>query len=168
MRFFKIILFFSLFSLSFCEEKVKPITLQDDKVLEAIKKEITELEKDKGALVERNQSISNKIEEMTLSPKFTELLKKQRFTNGRFIELIDQAINYRKLRSIERERYVNENLAKLKAEDLTTQFDEYTLDQKANPPSFPWRKKAASASSKKKAEEKPAEKKEEPPAGGHH
>ena len=167
MIFLRLLLAISFITLSACNKTEKPITLAEDKVHEAMEKDLAELEADKQSVEQKNKDLDSKIEQLSSNPKFMDLLRKQKFTNNKNLEMIEQARNYMKIKSLDREKYINDNLTKLNHADLDSQFADYSINKKANPPFYPWRIKPVASGPQKKDEKKPEEKK--PPAeGGEH
>lgn len=165
MRFFIILLSLSFLSISACNKGEKPVTLADDKIYADLQKELEELDKDQRTIEEKEKDLDTKMEQLASSPKFVDLLKKQKFTNGRNLEFIQQAKNYLRIRVLDREKYFAENSSKWKMADLDLQFKDYSINKKANPVVYPWRIKPPAQGPQKK-EEKSAEA-PAPAAGGH-
>jgi hypothetical protein len=192
MRYFKLLLCTSFFALSFCKETPKTVTIDEDKIQIDLKKEIATLEADKEVMLAKNEVINSKVTDKLSNQKFNDLLRKQKYANNRFIESIDQYTNFLKIKSYDRQKFYLDKHGSQSEEDMLKQFEEYSINKKVNPPSYPWRTqkvvlpgeknkaKAEGASHGEKGAEKensgghgsghgePAEAKPAAHGGGHH
>lgn len=181
MKNIKILLILSFLVAASCKSEEKPISLADDKIHKAYQKEIAAFEADKESLVSRNSNLEKKINDNNTNSKFIDLLRKQRFANIRYLDLVEQNANLIKIKLHEREKYLADNQSKLKLEDLEKQYSDYLINKSVNPEAYPWRRLSAIEKEKKKPEAAPAadghgaptaehgkaeEKKEEAPAHG--
>jgi hypothetical protein len=161
MRYFKFLLYTSFFLLSFCKETPKPVTIEEDKIYLDYKKEIAALEEDKKLLIEKNAVIAGKMNDKGSNQKFNDLLRKQKFANNRFLESVEQNLNFLKLKSLDREKLYVDSQGFQKLEDMEKQYEEYLINKKVNPPSYPWRKAIVAPGDKNKKSAEAAPPKEE-------
>lgn len=127
-----------VFLFSACEKKLPSLTVADDKIYSDYQTELAVLEKKHAVLTQQGKDIDEKTVTLMINPKISELLKKQRQTINQNMVYLEQAINYLKIKSLSRKKYLLDNQGIVTKEDLNTQYQEFLLNKEANPSQKPW------------------------------
>lgn len=129
---------FSFFVLLGCKKEAPKLTENDDKIYRTYQSELTELEKKKNVLALQGKGIDEKTDALTMSPKILDILRKQRQAINQNVIYLEQGINYLKIKSLSRKKYLMDNQGLLSKDDLDKQYSDFLLDREANPPKRPW------------------------------
>jgi hypothetical protein len=135
---FSFFLIFFVFLFSACEKKLPSLSEADDKIYSDYQAELISLEKKHGALRLQRDEIDQKTETLTINPKISEILKKQKQSINQNIIYLEQNINYLKIKSLSRKKYLLDNQGIVTKDDLNNQYQEFLLNKEANPPQKPW------------------------------
>lgn len=141
-----------------CKKEEPKIEITDDKVYSDQQGEIAALEIRKDSLVKQNSKIDEKVSSLSVSSKISELLRKQKQSVNQSIIFLEQTINYLKIKSLVRKKYILDNQGIIKKEDLDRQYKEYLLDKEANPNKKPWESEKLSPLLTDEKKEEPAKK----------
>lgn len=134
----KLVLLSTIVFLFGCKKDAPKLTENDDKIYRTYQSELTELEKKKNVLALQGKGIDEKTDALTMSPKILDILRKQRQAINQNVIYLEQGINYLKIKSLSRKKYILDNQGLLNREDLDKQYSDFLLDREANPPKRPW------------------------------
>ncbi|MBY0314177.1 MAG: hypothetical protein K2Q26_01570 [Bdellovibrionales bacterium] len=134
----KLLPLLSLIFLFGCKKDPPKLNETDDKIYRTYQSELSELEKKKNVLALQGKGIDEKTDALTMSPKILDILRKQRQAINQNVIYLEQGINYLKIKSLSRKKYLLDNQGLLSKDDLDKQYSDFLLDREANPPKRPW------------------------------
>lgn len=138
MRYF---LIFLIFIVSACKKEVvlsRPSFNKDLIHLDYAKK-INEFQKEHDDIQKGISDAKNRINDSSFTPKVAEIIKSEIFIQEKYLRIIEQEINYLKIKDNERSKYYLENESTLTEEIVKKDHEDYLIQEKANPKKYIWR-----------------------------
>ncbi len=138
MRYFLISL---ILLASACKKEVTLLrpSFGSDSIHQDYKKKLTEFQKEYDDIKAGIQIAKDRINDSSFTPKVAELIKSEIFIQEKYLRIIEQEINYLKIKDNERSKYYVEHSEALTAEIVKKDYEDYLVREKANPKKYIWR-----------------------------
>ncbi len=138
MRYFLIYL---IFFVSACNKEVTLLrpSFGSDSIHQDYKKNLAEFQKEYDDIKAGIQTAKDRINDSSFTPKVAELIKSEIFIQEKYLRIIEQEINYLKIKDNERSKYYAERSDTLTAAIVKKDYEDYLVREKANPKKYIWR-----------------------------
>jgi hypothetical protein len=138
MRYFLICL---IFLVSACKKEVTLLrpSIGSDQIHLDYAKKITEFQKEYEDIQKGIQIAKDRINDSSFTPKVAELIKSEIFIQEKYLRIIQQEIDFLKIKDNERAKYYVENSEVLTSEIIKKDYEDYLVREKANPKKYIWR-----------------------------
>lgn len=138
MRYFLISL---IFFVSACKKEVTLLrpSFSSDLIHVDYTKKITEFQKEHDDIQKGIQIAKDRINDSSFTPKVAELIKSEIFIQEKYLRIIQQEIDFLKIKDNERSKYYVEHSEVLTAEIVKKDYEDYLVREKANPKKYLWR-----------------------------
>lgn len=102
-------------------------------------KKITDFQKEYDDIQKGIQIAKDRINDSSFTPKVAELIKSEIFIQEKYLRIIQQEIDFLKIKDNERSKYYVEHSDILTAEIVKKDYEDYLVREKANPKKYIWR-----------------------------
>ena len=130
-----------------------------DKIHADYTKKLIEFQKEYEDIQKGVQIAKDRINDSSFTPKVAELIKSEIFIQEKYLRVIQQEIDFLKIKDNERSKYYVEHSEVLTSEIVNKDYEDYLIREKANPKKYIWRLRPGLVlpESTKKAEPKNAQ-----------
>jgi hypothetical protein len=138
MRYFLLSL---IFFVSACKKEAKLVraSFGSDLIHMDYNKKLTEFQKEYQDIENSIQAARDRINDSSFTPKVNELIKNEIFIQEKFLSIIQQEIDFLKIKDNERAKHYATNPELLTTEKAKQDYEDYLLREKANPKKYTWR-----------------------------
>ncbi len=138
MRYFIISL---IFFITACKKEVTLLrpSFGSDSIHMDYTKKLTEFQKEYDDIQKGIQTAKERINDSSFAPKVAELIKSEIFIQEKYLRIIEQEINFLKIKDNERSKYYVEHSDILTSEIVKKDYEDYLVREKANPKKYTWR-----------------------------